>query len=96
MEILREEEIKREFANIANNDDEGDCHLYLQYQPIMDLKSDRISGFEALARLKCSGWVWYLPWNSYLWRKKQSSLYPSDGKLCGKLAFPKTDRIHGV
>jgi PAS domain S-box-containing protein len=54
MEILREEEIKREFANIANNDDEGDCHLYLQYQPIMDLKSDRISGFEALARLKCS------------------------------------------
>jgi PAS domain S-box-containing protein len=54
MEILREEEIKRELANIANNDDEGDCHLYLQYQPIMDLKSDRISGFEALARLKCS------------------------------------------
>lgn len=50
IEIVREENIKRELAEIADNDSDGG--LYLQYQPILDLRSNRISGFEALARLK--------------------------------------------
>jgi len=49
-EIVREQNIKRELASIADNETDGG--LYLQYQPILDLKSGRISGFEALARLK--------------------------------------------
>ena len=48
-QIKREEAIKRELTNIANQK-EGD--LYLQYQPILDLKTNMICGFEALARLK--------------------------------------------
>lgn len=47
--IIREGEIKRELAQIA--DDESDDRLYLQYQPILDLKTGLICGFEALARL---------------------------------------------
>ncbi|MDY9920381.1 MAG: EAL domain-containing protein [Synergistota bacterium] len=49
-EIVREQNIKRELAAIADNETNGG--LYLQYQPILDLTSNRISGFEALARLK--------------------------------------------
>lgn len=48
-EIVREQEIKRELAEIADNETNGG--LYLQYQPILDLNSNSISGFEALARL---------------------------------------------
>ncbi|MGI6731686.1 MAG: putative bifunctional diguanylate cyclase/phosphodiesterase [Anaerovoracaceae bacterium] len=48
--ILREENIKKELAHII--DDENDGGLYLQYQPILDLRTNQISGFEALARIK--------------------------------------------
>jgi len=48
-EIIREQEIKLELSCMAA--DENDGGLFLQYQPILDLKSDRICGFEALARL---------------------------------------------
>ncbi len=49
-EIIREQDIKRELAQIAVS--ENNEVLFLQYQPIVDLKSNKISGFEALARLK--------------------------------------------
>lgn len=49
-QIERDEVIKRELANIAENED--DRSLYLQYQPILDLKTNKICGFEALARMK--------------------------------------------
>lgn len=47
--IEREEVIKRELAQIAEGDGSGG--LFLQFQPILDLKSDKICAFEALARL---------------------------------------------
>ncbi len=47
-ELIREEDIKCELAHIvANNNDK----LHLKFQPIYDIKSDKISGFEALARI---------------------------------------------
>ena len=47
--ILREEDIKKCLGKVASGEDtEG---LYLQYQPILDLRTNKISGFEALARL---------------------------------------------
>ncbi|NLV51585.1 MAG: EAL domain-containing protein, partial [Clostridiales bacterium] len=49
-QIKCEEAIKRELTNAA--DLEEDSGLYLQYQPILDLKTNMICGFEALARLK--------------------------------------------
>jgi len=50
MEMIREEEIKRELTKISADESYGE--LFLQYQPILDLKSNRICGFEALSRLK--------------------------------------------
>ena len=50
MQVIREEKIKRELAKIA--EDETNKGMFLLYQPIFDLKSNKISAFEALARLK--------------------------------------------
>ena len=51
-QIIRKNDIKNELANIAYCDRDGG--LFLQYQPVIDLKTDMISGFEALARLNSS------------------------------------------
>lgn len=48
--IKREGDIREELARIAVDDTSND--LFLQYQPILDLKTNSICGFEALARLK--------------------------------------------
>ena len=50
IQIERDEVIKRELTHVATQEEDGG--LYLQYQPILDLKTDKICGFEALARLK--------------------------------------------
>jgi len=47
--INREEAIKRELGRIAERN--GSNGLFLQFQPILDLETNRICGFEALARL---------------------------------------------
>lgn len=49
-EIDREEKINRELVEIAKGVDSD--RLFLQYQPILDLATNRICGFEALARLQ--------------------------------------------
>ena len=46
--IIRREILQRELSQISM--DEKENHLFLQYQPILDLHENRISGFEALAR----------------------------------------------
>ncbi len=48
-QINRENVIKHELDQIAA--DENNDRLFLQFQPILDLKSNKICGFEALARL---------------------------------------------
>ena len=48
--IIREEDIKREIAQIV--DDENKQGIFLLYQPILDIKSNKIQAFETLARLK--------------------------------------------
>lgn len=48
-QIIRKEAITRELTQIANG--ERVSRLFLQYQPIVDLQSNQISGFEALVRL---------------------------------------------
>ena len=49
-QIIREEDIKQELRLVETDSSNGG--LYLLYQPVLDLKSNQISGFEALARLK--------------------------------------------
>jgi EAL domain-containing protein (putative c-di-GMP-specific phosphodiesterase class I) len=48
--VHRESEIRKELSRIADGTDSN--ALYLQYQPILDLKTNLICGFEALARLR--------------------------------------------
>ena len=52
LQLVREDEIKRELAHIVDDIDDGG--LFLQYQPILDLQSNEIYGFEALCRLNSS------------------------------------------
>ncbi|NBK22379.1 MAG: EAL domain-containing protein, partial [Spirochaetia bacterium] len=49
-QMFREEEITSELMHLASG--EGSGSLFLQYQPIYDVASESICGFEALARLK--------------------------------------------
>lgn len=48
--VERESDIREELARIAQ-DNNSTHELFLAFQPIFDLKMDKISGFEALARL---------------------------------------------
>jgi PAS domain S-box-containing protein len=48
--IVREGDIRQELSRIAVEKTSGE--YFLRYQPILDLKTDRICGFEALARLQ--------------------------------------------
>jgi len=48
--IIREGEIRQELSRIAAADDCSE--LFLNYQPILDLRTDSVCGFEALARLR--------------------------------------------
>lgn len=49
--VNRESDIMQALFAIAAGDDTND-ELFLQYQPILDLKTDSICGFEALTRLR--------------------------------------------
>lgn len=49
-QIQREEEINHELTQITSGEDDGG--FFLQYQPIVSLKTNQICGFEALARIK--------------------------------------------
>lgn len=48
-QILKEDEITRTLTKVTA----ADNRLYVEYQPILDLKLNRITGFEALSRLNC-------------------------------------------
>lgn len=49
-QVNREDKIVSALSNIVYDDDDGG--LFLQFQPILDLKENRIRSFEALARLQ--------------------------------------------
>jgi len=49
-EIVRKDEIKRVLTRLAAGDVSES--LFLQYQPILELKTNKVKGFEALARIK--------------------------------------------
>ena len=57
--VHRESEIRKELSRIADGTDPS--ALYLQYQPILDLKTNSICGFEALARLRTESWGYVSP-----------------------------------
>jgi sensor c-di-GMP phosphodiesterase-like protein len=63
-QILREIQIKDELMGLHPAGVNG-C-LYLQYQPILNLRTNRIYGFEALARMKTDALGVVSPWSSFL------------------------------
>ncbi len=48
-QLLRKQQIERELSQISSDENTG--RLFLQFQPILDLPSNMICGFEALVRL---------------------------------------------
>ncbi|WP_347452051.1 EAL domain-containing protein [Acetoanaerobium noterae] len=48
-EVMREQEIKHELTKISQLHIDGS--LYIQYQPIFDLRANKVTGFEALSRI---------------------------------------------
>ncbi len=56
-QVNRDLEIRQELTRIASEDSCGE--LFLQYQPILNLKTNKVCSFEALARLRTEklGWV---------------------------------------
>lgn len=50
-QIVREEEIKMELTEVVKEEN-NQQHIFLVFQPIVDLKANRINGFEALTRLQ--------------------------------------------
>ncbi len=78
-QVLREEEIKHELAHII--EDEKDGGLFLQYQPIMDLKTDRICGFEALARMRSAAYGLIPPLEFIPYAEKNRLIIPIGQKI---------------
>ncbi len=78
-QILREEAIIRELDQIAAQDHMGG--LYLQYQPILELATDRICGFEALARLNSDKLGLVMPMEFIPLAEKTKLILPLGEKL---------------
>jgi PAS domain S-box-containing protein len=78
-DLVREEAISRELADIASG--LGIDRLYLQYQPILDLRTNRICSFEALARLKSNSFGPISPLEFIALAEKDKLIIPLGDKL---------------
>lgn len=92
-EIIREQDIKRELAKIAA--DENDAALFLQFQPIVDLKSNQISGFEALARMKTEK-LGSIPTMEFIPIAEKTKLIIPIGKIIFMKSFSFLNRIKEI
>ena len=87
--IIREETIKRELSEIVENINPE--RLFLLFQPILDLKSNRICAFEALARLNSSNYGLVSPVEFIPLAEKTKLIIPLGERIIRKaLLFQKT------
>ena len=96
-QVLREEDIMRELAQIAQ--DACDGGLFMQYQPILDLKSNGICGFEALARMRSAAYGLIPPLEFIPIAEKTKLILPIGQKIIRQaLAFLKNlnDKGYGA
>ncbi len=82
--IIYKEIIKEELAEISVSEQDGG--LFLVYQPIIDLKTDKIYGFEALARLYSDRLGWVSP-NVFIPIAEEEGLIVSLGNKIMRLAL---------
>lgn len=82
--ITYKELMKEELAHAAVNDD--DKNLFLVYQPIVDLKTGKIYGFETLARFKSESLGWVSP-ADFIPIAEETGIIVSLGKRIMRQAF---------
>ncbi len=94
-QVLREEEILRELTRSI--EEEKDGGLFLQYQPIMDLKSGRICGFEALARMRSAIYGLIPPLEFIPYAERNRLIKPIGWKIMRRaLGFLKRLDLSGI
>ncbi len=81
--LLRKEAIISELTRVARDKPDG---LYLEYQPIIDLKGDSIHGFEALARFRSEGLGFVSP-AEFIPIAEETQLIVPIGRKIMELAF---------
>lgn len=91
--VHRESEIRKELSRIADGTDTS--ALYLQYQPILDLKTNSICSFEALARLRTARLGYVSPMEFIPIAEKTKMIIPI-GKEIIVQAFQFLKRINQI
>ncbi len=93
-QLYQEEEITAELSRIAAG--EGNGSLFLNYQPILDLGTNKIVGFEALARLQIPSLGLIPPLQFIPITEKTKLIIPlGDSIILQALRFLNTVQSHG-
>ena len=93
-QLYQEEEITAELSRIAAG--EGNGSLFLNYQPILDLGTNKIVGFEALARLQIPSLGLIPPLQFIPINQKTKLIIPlGDSIILQALRFLNTVQSHG-
>ena len=94
IQIIREKIIKRDL--LVASLDENDGGLFLEFQPILDLRTNRITAFEALARLKSNKLGLVSPVEFIPVAEKTKLILPVGSKVIEQsLEFLRTLEEHG-
>ena len=90
-EIQRERQLEKELAEISDGISEE--RFFLQYQPIIDLKKNKVCGFEALARLK-SDFLGFVPPLAFIPVLERTKLIIPFGRMIVRKSLTFLKKIH--
>ena len=82
--VNRENDIRKALSGIASG--QGGAELFLLYQPILDLKTNKVCAFEALARLRTEK-LGLVPPNEFIPIAEKTKLIIPDGEIIIIKAF---------
>ena len=90
-EIQRERQLQKELSEISDGISEE--RFFLQYQPIIDLKKNKVCGFEALARLK-SDFLGFVPPLAFIPVLERTKLIIPFGRMIVRKSLTFLKKIH--